>query len=142
MDEQRDRQSESKSYVHGRLSWLAIPIVLLMLILWVCTPSNQEREASDRKARPEYYAHIDQFGNPPSLEAVIGYVGRVGYEDLDIGCIKGPLMVPEGWLFGLVFKCHQNPNDQLWWVVQTGKHGHQDLKMYPGNKYPTIPACS
>lgn len=73
------------------------------------------------------------------MDEVIGYIGTFGFDDLDIGHVKGPLMVPDGWLFGLVFKCRQNPNDKLWWFVQTGKRGVQDLKMYPGNKYP-IPA--
>ena len=119
------------------MKWIAVSLVVLLLVLGEI--SDRQRQATDKAAHPEYYAHLEQFGPPLTVREAEAYLSGMGYQDIDLSHIKGPLVVPEGWLLGLVFKSVQNPNDQLFWFVKTGKHGDVDIKMYPGNKY-AIPA--
>jgi hypothetical protein len=120
----------------GRLIWITIGSVLVIVIHWFGALQDRKNAAVDRTARPEYYAHIEQFGDPITANEAIAHLRNLGYQDLDLSHLKGPIMVPEGWLLGLVFKSEKNPNDQLFWFVKVGKRGADDIKMYPGNKYP------
>jgi hypothetical protein len=137
MDKHQDEQAEPRRHSPSRLGWLTLLFILLMLILGKV--SDQSREDADRRVRPLYYAHIEQFGDPITVNEATSCLNGMGYQDLDLSHIKGPLMIPEGWLLGLIFKSARNPNDQLFWFVKSGKHGIQDITMYPGNRYP-IPA--
>jgi hypothetical protein len=137
MNQPRSEKSDQGRYFPRSLKWGGGLLVLLVLFIGV--KSDQEREAADKMARPDYYAHIDQFGDPLTINEVRSYLNGIGYQDLDLSFVKGPKLISDGWLLGVVFKSVQNPNDQLWWFVKTGKRGVQDIKMYPGKKFP-IPA--
>jgi hypothetical protein len=117
-----------------RLPWVVMAILLATTLAGLVF--DQFQDAADRRARPDYYAHIDQFGEPLSVREAVDCLHGLGYEDLDLSHIKGPLQLPEGWVLGLVFKSAQNPNDELHWFVKSGKRGLQDIKMYPGDRYP------
>jgi hypothetical protein len=125
---------EAKAKARTKLGWIALVIVLAVSLIGL--KFDQVQQAADRQARPDYYAHIDQFGEPINFRDAVDLLESLGYEDIDFSHIKGPLIIPEGWLLGMVFKSKQNPNDELHWFVKSGKRGLQDLKMYPGGQYP------
>jgi hypothetical protein len=118
----------------SKLPWIALAILVAMTLAGVVFDRIQA--ASDRQARPEYYAYIDRFGEPINFREAVDCLHSLGYEDLDLSHIKGPLQLPEGWVLGMVFKSAQNPNDELHWFVKSGKRGLQDIRMHPGDRYP------